>query len=164
MNRIVIAGLLFVAGINLFSWSETPVERNIRPFDVSELLISERWQEAAPIFLAENFEYLEVKNVGSEKELGFSFQRELVSGFGDYQVNRDAPLALLDLSTEAKELLAQSSKYEIEPFCDVNPNSKYCDLVIAWDEDVSDTAVFIGVRMGPASFALIEQMLLEKLR
>ena len=164
MSRIVLAGLLVVAGINLFSWSEAPVEKNVRPFDISELLISERWQEAAPIFLAENFENLEVKNVGSEQELGFSFQRELVSGYGDYQVNRDAPIKLLDLSADAKEPLEQSSKYEIEPFCDINPNSKYCNLVIAWDEDVSDSAVFIGAQTGPASFALIEQELLEKLR
>jgi hypothetical protein len=74
MSRIVLTVLLVVAGINLFSWSEPPIERDPRPFDISELLISEKWQEAAPIFLAENFENLEVKNVGSEQKLGFSFQ------------------------------------------------------------------------------------------
>lgn len=164
MSRIVLTLLLVVAGINLFSWSEPPIERDPRPFDISELLISEKWQEAAPIFLAENFENLEVKNVGSEQKLGFSFQRELVSGYGNYEVNRDPPIKLLDLSTDARDLLERNKKYEIGPFCDIKSGGKYCDLLIAWDEDVGDNAVFVGAQTGPASFALIEQGLLEELR
>lgn len=164
MNRFLLIALLGLIGINLFSWTEAPIEQNDRPFDVTELLISENWQEAAPIFLAENFENLAVTNVGSEQELGFSFQRELVSGYGEFEVNRDAPIDLRDLPSESLELIKLNSKYEIEPFCDVNEDGKYCDLVISWDQDVSETAVFIGVRIGETEFALIEQKLLEKIQ
>lgn len=156
--------LAVIIGINLFSWSEAPIEKNNRPFDVTELLIADNWQEAAPIFLSENFESLEVKNVGSEKETGFSFQRELVSGYGEYEVNRDAPIDMRDLGPESLELLRENTKYTINPFCDVNPDGKYCELLVAWDEDVSDTAVFTGARVGDTGFALIEQKLLEKLK
>ncbi len=147
---------------NLFSFS-APITKTSQPFDVTELLMSQNWQESAPLFLAENFADLEVSNVGSEQELGFSFQRELVSGFGDYQVNRDAPLDLTDLSAESLELLDENTKYELEPFCAINPEGKYCDLVIAWDEDVGQTASFIGVLIDDYRFALIERELLEKL-
>lgn len=156
--------LAVIIGINLFSWSEAPIEKNNRPFDVTELLIADNWQEAAPIFLAENFESLEVKNVGSEQQTGFSFQRELVSGYGEFEVNRDPPVDIRELGPESLELLKENTKYAIEPFCAVNPEGKYCELLIAWDEDVSDTAVFTGARFGDTGFALIEQKLLEKLK
>ena len=87
-----------------------------------------------------------------------------MSAYGEYEVNRDSPIELTDLDDDARELLEKNTKYSIEPFCDINPDGKYCPLIIAWDEDVESQAVFIGTRIGEIEFALIEQKLLEKLR
>ena len=164
MNRLIVTLALVIFSVNLLSWSEPPIEKTNRGFDVSELLIADSWQESAPIFLADSFDSISVSNVGSEQELGFSFQRELVSAYGEFEVNRDAPIDLTQLTDEARALLATSTKFSIEPFCNINPEGKYCPLAIAWDEDASESANFVGARVAEAEFALIEQRLLEKLR
>ena len=63
MNKLLLAIAVLIAAVNVFSWSEAPVEKTNRGFDVSEILIEDNWQEAAPIFLADNFESLTVSNV-----------------------------------------------------------------------------------------------------
>ena len=130
-------------------------------FDVSTTVIEAEWIEAAPIVLAESFEPVSVSNIGDRFENGIGFERELVEMYGVDEVNRnDDPLtAEFEIAEFEDEI-----KFQSDTHCTRTDGSKYCDLFVAWDENLTplgSEASFVTVDFGDYQFGIIEVQLFE---
>lgn len=130
-------------------------------FDVSAKVVDSDWIEAAPIVLAENFDPVEITNLGDRFGDGIGFERELVAMYGVERADRtqDPIKTSLD-NSEFEEFIQFQSRTN----CTRDDSNKYCDLFIAWDEmitPIGTAAEFITFDFGDYQFAIIEKKLFE---
>ncbi len=130
-------------------------------FLVTDEVIDAQWIEAAPIVLAKNFEPVRITNIGDRFENGIGFERELVEIYGVDEVDRTNDPMTTELSVSDFQDFIQ---FESTTHCTRDDGSKYCDLFIAWSDDLSPTggqAEFVTVNFGDYQFAIIEKKLFE---
>ena len=136
-----------------------PFTKGNRDFNVSQVIESRGWVEAAPVVLANHFRKVTVTNVGDRFGAGFGFERELVDIFGVQKVLRKSdPIDVRDriTATELKPFV----QFEAEVHCS-GRTSKYCGFQIAWNpKRVKRDVTFVGVLTTDDSYALIEKNLL----
>ena len=130
-------------------------------FDVTTTVIEAEWIEAAPVVLAENFEPVKITNLGDRFENGIGFERELVDIYGVDSVERETDPIQTSLPIAEFEKFIE---FQSDTHCTRDDGSKYCDLFIAWDEQltpVGTAAEFVTVDFGDYQFGIVETQLFE---
>ena len=136
-----------------------PFTKGNREFNVSRMIESRQWVEAAPVVLTNHFRKVTVTNVGDRFGNGFGFERELVDIFGVAEVRRASdPIDVRDrLSLDE---LKPYQQFAAEVHCS-GRTSKYCGFQIYWNaKSAARDVTFIGVLTSDDSYALVEKHLL----
>lgn len=130
-------------------------------FNVENEVIDSSWIEAAPILLAKNFKSVSLENAGDRFVDGIGFSQSLVDIYEMGVVDREnSPLQLSVSAAEFQEFI----QFESDVHC-TRAGSKYCDLFIAWDPELSPagtTAVFQTVVFDDYLFGIIEAGLIAR--
>ena len=158
---LILLVLVTVANLKIAPW-RLPFTKGNRDFNVSQMIESRRWVEAAPVVLANHFRKVSVTNVGDRFKDGFGFERELVGIFGVASVHRkNNPVDVRDRLNV--DNLAPFSHYKSEVHCS-GRTSKYCGFQIFWDQKlVPRDVTFVGILTSDNSYGLIESGLLSRL-
>lgn len=101
-------------------------------FTTGELALEEHWIKGAAPILADNFENVSITNLNKDVEESFVFDIALSE---IYEITTDYTLPPTDLRDLDLEGQLEPFVFErSEIFCN-NAGQKYCELVLAWDED-----------------------------
>jgi len=158
---VAVLVLVTVSNLTVAPW-RLPFTKGNRDFNVSQMIESRRWVEAAPVVLTNHFRKVSVINIGDRFKDGFGFERELVGIFGVASVHRkNNPVDVRDRLNA--DQLAPYSQYKSKVHCS-GRSSKYCGFQIFWDQKLAPRdATFVGILTSDKSYGLIESGLLSRL-
>ena len=157
--RIAIGALLLagIVGVGIFPAKELFVAGSPH-FSTAELAIEESWIKGAAPILAANFESVNIVNLNKDVPESFVFDVAL-SEIYEINTNYDEPpVDLRGLDLEQK--LEPNTIERSEIFCN-NEGQKYCELVIAWDQN--STGEFTAVRINDELYGIVANNLLAEL-
>ena len=157
--RIAIGALLLagIVGVGIFPAKELFVAGSPH-FSTAELAIEESWIKGAAPILAANFESVNIVNLNKDVPESFVFDVAL-SEIYEINTNYDEPpVDLRGLDLEQK--LEPNTIERSEIFCN-NEGQKYCELVIAWDQD--SAGEFTAVRINDELYGIVANNLLAEL-
>ncbi len=127
-------------------------------YSTAELALEEHWIKGAAPILAANFDEVSIVNLNKDVEDSFVFDIALSEIYQITTDYTDAPVDLRDLA------LANSIEPFVfersEIFCNT-PGQKYCELLLAWDEDSSGS--FTAVRFTDDLYGIVADNVLIRL-
>ena len=157
--RIAIGALLLagIVGVGIFPAKELFVAGSPH-FSTAELAIEESWIKGAAPILAANFESVNIVNLNKDVPESFVFDVALSE---IYEINTNYEQPPVDLrSLDLEQKLEPNTIERSEIFCN-NEGQKYCELVIAWDQN--STGEFTAVRIQDELYGIVANNLLAEL-
>lgn len=127
-------------------------------FSTAELAIEESWIKGAAPILAANFESVSIVNLNKDVPESFVFDVALSEIYEISTNYEQPPVDLRGLGLEQK--LEPNTIERSEIFCN-NEGQKYCELVIAWDQN--STGEFTAVRIQDELYGIVANNLLAEL-
>lgn len=129
-------------------------------FTTAELALKEHWIKGAAPILAANFESVRVERVNKDVSESFVFDVALGQ---IYKIDADYTLPPLDVrSLKLEKKLEPFQRERSEIFCN-NEDLKYCELILAWDDQAPERVTFVALRIDDALYALVEDSLATRL-
>ena len=127
-------------------------------FSTAELAIEESWIKGAAPILAANFESVNIVNLNKDVPESFVFDVALSE---IYEISTNYEQPPVDLRGQGLEQKLEPNTIErSEIFCN-NEGQKYCELVIAWDQN--STGEFTAVRIKDELYGIVANNLLAEL-
>ena len=157
--RIAIGALLLagIFGVGVFPAKDLFVSGSPH-FSTAELAIEESWIKGAAPILAANFESVNIVNLNKDVPESFVFDVALSE---IYEISTNYEQPPVDLrSLELEQKLEPNTIERSEIFCN-NEGQKYCELVIAWDQD--SAGEFTAVRINDELYGIVANNLLAEL-